>query len=109
METLKQYLTEGFDESARRFALLRSESREDEAVFERIRGNVFDIFRSVAQAAQTQADPRGFFLEKLASIPAAWSASREQALTHGDEEKAHIEAVKLEAAAEIRAHMEVKA
>ena len=105
MKTLKQYLASQAEACARRFDALRADCREDEAVFQRIRGNVFDIFRTVADAAEKQPEPMAFFRQRLTDIPAAWETALMQAQRHGDEGKAHIESIKLEAVREIRAFL----
>ena len=79
-------------------AALELDHRRDEAVFSKIRGNVFDIFRSVYSASPDTA----FFLARLEQIPASWQTALEQARRHDDSGKAHIETIKLEAAAQIR-------
>ena len=82
---------------------LRADSREDEAVFARIRQNVCEIFLSVADAAEKHAaDPDEFFLQKLLQIPAAWKTAGEKAGIHGNSEQAYLEQLKLETAAQIR-------
>lgn len=78
---------------------LRQDGREDEAVFEKIRLNVFDVFRTVFQAGNGSEE---FFRVRLEQIPSGWSGAKAAAEAHGDSHKAHIEAVKLEAVQEIR-------
>ena len=77
---------------------LSSDGREDEAVFAKIKLNVYDIFKTVFNALGDEEK----FLGKLTEIPAAWQASLEKAEAHGDSEKAHIERIKLETVNEIR-------
>ena len=88
-------------------AALTADNRADEAVFEKIRMNVFTIFRQVysasGQACGSDHNKRLDFLRKqLDKIPSAWQVSLEAAQSHGDGEKAHIEEIKLATAAEIR-------
>ena len=78
----------------------------DEAVFEKIRGNVYEIFSAVLTTARNQPAPMDFFRRQLAAIPATWEAALEKARAHGDESKAHTELLKLEAVRAIREHME---
>lgn len=83
-------------------ASLLSDQRQDEAVFARIRGNVYGIFSSVFHTAVTQAnDPCRFFLEKLETIPANWQKALHQADSCGDWKTAHLERIKLETAKKI--------
>ncbi len=98
------------EREARRKAL-QADDRADEAAFEKIAGNVYDIFHTILGAAEKackgeESAGRAFFLRKLEEIPACWQASYAQAEQHGDGEKTHIEAIKLAAAAEIRAECE---
>lgn len=89
-----------------RRAALAADGRGDEAKFERIRVNVYDLFRTAAQAIhRAQPDEAAawrMFAQRLDDIPAAWQRSLDVAREHGDAEKAHIERVKLEAAEDIR-------
>lgn len=88
---------------------LSADDRRDEAVFARIRGNVYEIFRSVLTAAEkTCGDDEQigrFFTEKLDSIPRSWQDALTMANAHNEGDKAHIEALKLAAAEEIRAKL----
>lgn len=81
---------------------LELDDRRDEAVFARIRLNVYDIFRTVYTAALNQPDPDAFFLAKLDQIPENWRTALDLALRHGNDSKAHIEQIKLKTADEIR-------
>ncbi len=90
-----------------RSSALAADSRKDEAVFEEIRGNVYDIFRTVFQVGQKQLPENKevqlrFFRERLDAIPKSWQTSLDTARQHGDSRKAVIEEIKLEAVAHIR-------
>ena len=80
---------------------LRREGREDEAVFQRIRENVFELSAAVLDTAGKQLEPEVFFLQRMESIPANWKVARDKALAHGNSVQAHLEEIKLEAAEEI--------
>lgn len=81
---------------------LTAEGRADEAVFEKIRGNVLSLSEAVLKATAQQADPAGFFRQRMAQIPAAWAQAREKALAHGDENRAYLEQIKLDMAEDVR-------
>ena len=81
---------------------LTAEGRADEAVFEKIRGNVLSLSEAVLKAAAQQTEPAGFFRQRMAKIPAAWAQAREKALAHGDENRAYLEQIKLSMAEDIR-------
>ena len=88
-------------------AALTADNRADEAVFEKIRLNVFDIFRTVYNAGEKVSGGDGakqldFLRNRLEGIPSSWQKALEAALVHGNSEKAHIEQIKLEAVEEIR-------
>lgn len=107
-DAFTQWLTGQCDACAARRAALFADHRVDESNFEKIRENVYDIFRTVFTAARkTQGDDPAmvhlFFLQKLEEIPACWRASLEKARDHGDEDKIHLEQLKLEAAERIKA------
>ena len=106
MESLHAYLTEQATLCKERAAALTADHRADEAVFEKIRANVFEIFTAVLSTARKQPDPMDFFRRQLASIPANWEAALEKAKAHGDEARAHTELLKLEAVRAIRERME---
>lgn len=84
---------------------LSADGRYDEAVFAKVRLNVYDIFRTVFSAAVNTAgeDAAAFFREKLQQIPANWVTALAAAEQHGHSEKAHIERLKLEIAGAVRA------
>ena len=88
-------------------AALTADNRADEAIFEKIRMNVFDIFRTVynagAKASGGDEEKRlNFLRERLKEIPSNWEASYENALRHGDSERIHIERLKLDTVAQIK-------
>lgn len=97
------FLTEQADACRAKERELLSESRKDEANFEKIRTNIFEIFQSVWSAAnKTSENPQEFFLEKLEEIPVNWQTSLEKAVRYNDDGKAHIETIKLEITEEIK-------
>ena len=89
---------------------LLADSRADEASFEQIKGNIYELFGTVLSAAVkncgTDADVSSFFQAKAEQITAAWRESQSAANAHGDSTKAHIEVLKLETAEEIRSVFE---
>lgn len=106
-ETMRAWLhTQGNRCAADRRAL-EADGRQDEAVFARIRQNVYEIFDAVLTAAdRTCADEaarRRFFAGKLADISGSWQTAQQKAAAAGEQDKVHIEALKLAAAADIRA------
>ena len=87
-----------YREESRRLA---ADDRRDEGDLAKIRANVYGICRSVFQVLSAEDAMR-----KLNGLSSEWETSRLQALDHGDEKKAAIEAIKLETLAEIRAELE---
>ena len=102
MESLQKFLNEQAEACKARAASLTADNRQDEAVFEKIRSNVFEIFTAVLNAARKQSDPVDFFRRQLTAIPSNWEAALEKAEAHGDEAKAHTERIKLDAVRAIR-------
>ena len=100
------WLTEQIDCCARQRASLLADQRQDEANFEKIRENIYDVFRTVWNVAErTHADPEQrnlFFLQKLDEIPGSWQNAYDKASAHGDETRMHLEKLKLDAARAIR-------
>lgn len=89
---------------------LQEDGYSDEADFEKIRANVYDIFKTVLSAAAKQSGqgPSGawdFLKKKLEEIPSNWSAAYEKAKQHDDVKSMHIESIKLDVAQDIKAHM----
>ena len=107
MQTMLSWLDQAVADSRSRQQELQQEYRQDEAVFEKVQENVYDLFRTVLNVALRQhgdsAEARAFFALRLEQIPASWPVSLQQALQHGDERKAHIEQLKLQALAAIQA------
>lgn len=109
IEKLNDYFTSQIAACAVEEKRLAGQERKDEAVFAKIRGNVFDIFRTVLAAgvkAVGEEKAVDFLREKLDTIPKSWQTAKAQAETHGQVEKAHIEGVKLDAVREIREAIE---
>ena len=83
-------------------AALATDSRADEANFEKIRANVFGIFRAVLETAvKTKGEcPEAleFFSAKLREIPASWRGALEKAK---NSESAYVEKLKLDSVKEI--------
>lgn len=85
---------------------LLADDRADEASFEKVRANVYDIFRTVLSAAaktcgNDEDAVRSFFLRRLAAIPSGWADACEKARQHGDPVRVQIETIKLGAVGEI--------
>ena len=86
---------------------LLADDRIDEAAFERVRANVYDIFRTVLSAAvkACSGNPdavRRFFVQKTEQIPANWAAAYERARQHNDAVRLQIEQIKLDTIREIK-------
>ena len=88
-----------------REAVLAADDRKDEAVFEKIRANVYDIFRTVWKLNRGDA----FFQEKLNTIPQNWQTAYEKAREHGDTAAMALENIKLETVKEIQQRWEAGA
>lgn len=79
----------------------------DEVNFEKIKANVYDIFRTILSVAvktgKDNADVvKQFFEQKTEQIPANWEISYNKAKVHGDIEQMQIENIKLETIREIK-------
>ncbi|MGF7142885.1 hypothetical protein HNQ56_001307 [Anaerotaenia torta] len=111
-EAVFSYFDGRIEECSRQRNALLDDGRKDEAVFEKIRANVYDIFKSVFTVALKSAkgtnDPEAvqkFYLQKMEELPSAWRDSYKKAEQFGDVEKLHIESIKLETLEEIRSSM----
>ena len=86
---------------------LLTDDRADEATFEKIRANVYDIFRTILSVAVKtckgeEEAVRRFFVQRAQVIPSSWAASYEKAKQHDDSVKMQIEQIKLDAIDEIK-------
>ncbi len=86
---------------------LQEDNRGDEATFQKIRANIYDISKAILSVAQKAGndDPqkiKQFFLLKTEQIPANWKAAYEAAKLHDDIEKMVVEQLKLNTIEEIR-------
>ncbi|MCE5234706.1 MAG: hypothetical protein ABFC62_03550 [Clostridiaceae bacterium] len=107
-DAMFSYFDERIASCERKREALLKDDRADEAVFERIRANVYDIFKamlrvSVKAGGGEEKAVRRFFLEKVEEIPVSWEESCRKAEQHGDVEKVRIETIKLETVKGIRA------
>lgn len=105
-ETIR-YFAERMDNCKAIAQQLRGDDREDEAVFAKIRLNIYQIFNSVFSVALETAGQDDekvvqFVLSRLQLIPQGWHAALANAQQHGETEKAHIEGIKLDVVAEIK-------
>jgi hypothetical protein len=106
MEELIAFLKSRIADANQSVVALRADSRHDEAALEQIRGNIYGIFVSVAQAAKarttTPEELRAFFEGNLERIPSSWAVAREKAEAAGDTVRVVQEDVKLAAIQEVR-------
>lgn len=91
-------------------ASLWEENREDEANFEKIRANVYDIFRTMTElAVKNNGDDIDktcdYVMEKLQQIPSSWRESLTRARVHDDSQKERIEEIKLETVSVIETYL----
>ena len=86
---------------------LLADDRADEAAHEKIKANVYDIFRTILSVAVKtgKGDPEAvsrFFFLKIQQIPSNWTTAYDQARQHDDTAKMQVEQIKLDTAARIR-------
>lgn len=100
-----------FDEEIRtctqRKNALTLDNRKDEAAFEKIRANVYDIFRTILLTAvklhgNDEKRIEAFYVQKMEQIPGNWVISYEKALQFGDDIKMLTEEIKLDTIRKIR-------
>ena len=107
-KALFDFLDEGILTCRERQKKLQDDDRGDEAIFEKIKENVYDIFKKMLHAAirtsgENEPAVKAFFLQKLEEIPSSWALSYEKAAAHDDVKTMHIEKVKLNVIQEIEA------
>ncbi|MBD5480164.1 MAG: hypothetical protein HDR14_12895 [Lachnospiraceae bacterium] len=106
-QKFESYLDEQIAACKQRSKLLAEDERMDEGKFEKIRANVYEIFKTILSVAERVCGKddlakRDFFLQKAEQIPTSWAASYEKARQNGDIEKMHIESIKLDTIQEIK-------
>lgn len=106
-QKLESYFEERIAVCKQRSRQLAEEERIDEANFEKVRANVYDIFKTILSAAERVCGKddlaeRRFFLQKMEQIPTSWAVSYEKAKQNGNNEKIHIESIKLDTVREIK-------
>ena len=110
MEDMLRFLEVRIAACRERAGQLENDLRKDEAVFEKVRENVYDIFRTVLKVAGKQHGDdeaiRSFFASRLRQIPSSWRQSLEAARQHGDTQKAWMEEIKLAVIDDITAAFE---
>ena len=104
---LNCYFEERIAACDRRGQELLDDDRGDEAAFEKIKANVYDIFRTILSVAVKicKGDPDAveqFFLGKIKQIPASWAVSLEKARQNDDTTKMYLELIKLDTVGEIQ-------
>lgn len=109
VEQMNHYFEGQISLCRQREKALSEDERVDEANFQKIKANIYDVFRTVLSAAQKAGDGssesiKRFFLTKAEQIPSNWMAAYETARQHGDTEKMVVEQIKLDTAHEIRNH-----
>lgn len=103
----ESYFDEQITACQQRSKMLAEDDRMDEGNFEKIRANVYEIFKTILSAAERVCEKdelakRAFFLQKAEQIPTSWRTSYKTAKQNGDVRKMHIESIKLDTIQEIK-------
>lgn len=89
---------------------LIEDDRRDEADFEKIRGNIFQIIKTIVQASgrisENEEEQIQFVDSRLTAFAEDWKEAMAKAAKHNDEKRILQEQVKLEAIDEIRSNFE---
>ena len=104
---LNRYFEEQIAMCNRRNKKLLDDERTDEATFEKVKANVYDIFRTILSVAvkTSKGDPdavRRFFVQKIEQIPSSWVTAYDKAKQHNDTVKMCLEVIKLDTIGEIK-------
>lgn len=104
---MNSWFAEQIDLCRQREQALLADDRADEAVFEKVRANVYDIFRTILDVAVKTGGGaeavRRFFECRAQTIPASWGAAHEKAAQHQDPVRMQLENIKLDTVEEIKA------
>ncbi len=104
---LNHYFEEQIAMCGQRNKQLLADERTDEATFEKVRANIYDIFRTILSVAikTCKGDHhavRRLFVQKAEQIPSSWVAAYDKAKQHNDAVKMQIEQIKLDTTGEIK-------
>ncbi len=106
IETFINYLDQRISSIQEDTLRLIADDRRDEANFEKIRANIFQIVKTMLQASarisQEESERVGFLEAKLALFQETWEGYLRKAKEHRDDLKIVQEQTRLEALAEIR-------
>lgn len=106
-QKFESYLDEQIAACKQRSKLLAEDDRMDEGNFEKVRANVYEIFKTILSVAEKVCGnddlaKRHFFFTKAGQIPKSWTTSYEKAEQNRDVEKMRIESIKLDTIQEIK-------
>ncbi len=104
---LNSYFEEQIAMRGQRNKELLADEHTDEATFEKVKANVYDIFRTILSAAVKtgKGDPdavRRFFVQKTEQIPSSWETAYNKAKENNDAVKMCLEQIKLNTIGEIK-------
>ncbi len=104
---LNRYFEEQIAMCNQRNKKLLDDERTDEATFEKVKANVYDIFRTIFSVAvkTSKGEPdavRRFFVQKIEQIPSSWVTAYDKAKQHNDTVKMCLEEIKLDTIGEIK-------
>ena len=108
MEKMNRYFEEKIAGCEQLDKELSADGRGDEAVFEKVRANIYDAMRTwltvAVRIGNGNADAaKDFFIQRVEQIPAAWAAAYDKAKEHDDTVRMQTEQVKLDVVREVRA------
>ena len=86
---------------------LLADDRMDEAAFEKVKANIYDVFRTIFSVAvqNVKGDSeavKSFFILKTEQIPSNWATAYNKAKQYDDAVKMQIEQIKLDTVGEIK-------
>ena len=104
---MNRWLDEKTAMCSKRNQELNEDGRADEAIFEKVKANIYDVFRTVLSVAVKTGNGdedavKDFFVQRAEQIPAEWGAALEKAREHNDIARMQTEQIKLDTIHEIR-------
>ena len=110
MKEYMNYLDEKISACRAEIAALQADGREDDAVFAKVRANIYDVFKTVSRVHLNRpgggADAVRAMLKKFQK---EWGEALQLAETHGDTQKIAVEEAKLAVLADVTARFEESA
>ena len=105
MNAFIDYLTRQIEAGREEIARLEAAGRQDDAAFEKVRANIYEVCKTVTGALIDRPGAGAEAVKaRLEGFRETWGAALEKARTHGDVRNVVVGETKLEALEDVIAH-----